>query len=74
MPTAKGNLTEPHVLAQAKRRLFPDNGATDTYAVVDTQFASGQWLAEQPIDSSTKENVGVLGVGSEGTVDSLEAP
>ena len=55
MPTAEGNLTEPHVLAQAKRRLFPDNGATDTYAVVDTQFASGQWLAEKPIDSSTKE-------------------
>nr|WP_284062811.1 hypothetical protein [Halobaculum sp. SYNS20] len=37
------------MLAHAKRRLFPDD-ADDGYAVVDTQFSSDQWLANESID------------------------
>lgn len=42
-------LSEPRVLAHAKRRLFPDD-ADDGYAVVDTQFSSDRWLANEHID------------------------
>ena len=43
------SLSEPQVLAHTKRRLFPDDDASDTYAVVDTQFAQDEWLAAEPI-------------------------
>jgi hypothetical protein len=46
---ATAALTEPHVLAGAKARLFPEDG-TDTYAVVDTQFAQDRWIDDRPID------------------------
>ena len=37
-------LSEPRVLAHTKRRLFPDTGHSNTYAVTDTQFATEEWL------------------------------
>ena len=37
-------MTEPHVLARTKRRLFPESDAEGTYAVVDTQFSTDTWL------------------------------
>jgi len=48
MSTA-ASLSEPQVLAHTKRRLFPDDDSTNTYAVVDTQFAQDEWLAAEPI-------------------------
>ena len=39
------SLSEPSVLAHAKRRPFLDPDEPDTYAVVDTQFAVEEWLA-----------------------------
>lgn len=50
MSTAAADLSEPHVLAHAKRRLFPDPDEEDAYAVVDTQFARTHWLKGEPID------------------------
>jgi hypothetical protein len=49
MASAASPLSEPRVLAHAKRRLFPDH-ADDGYAVVDTQFSSDQWLENEHID------------------------
>ncbi|MDV7349243.1 hypothetical protein R3751_05570 [Halorubrum distributum] len=49
MASAASPLSEPRVLAHAKRRLFPDD-ADDGYAVVDTQFSSDRWLADESID------------------------
>jgi len=49
MASAASPLSEPRVLAHAKRRLFPHD-ADDGYAVVDTQFSSDQWLANESID------------------------
>ena len=49
------DLTEPHVLAHTKRRLFPDEEADGTYAVVDTQFTSSRWLGSEYIDPAVKE-------------------
>ena len=43
------SLSEPQVLAHAKGRLFPDPDEPETYAVVDTQFATDEWLADEPI-------------------------
>ncbi|MFW5938207.1 MAG: hypothetical protein ACOCSN_04615 [Halanaeroarchaeum sp.] len=37
-------MTEPHVLARTKRRLFPESDVEGTYAVVDTQFSTDTWL------------------------------
>ena len=54
MASATAPLTEPHVLAHTKRRLFPDD---DGYAVVDTQFSSDRWLESQAIDPSVKEHL-----------------
>jgi hypothetical protein len=51
MASAARDLTEPHVLAYTKRRLFPDEGTDDSYAVVDTQFATDRWLADGQIDA-----------------------
>ena len=55
MSSAASHLSEPHVLAHAKRRLFPDEADDDTYAVVDTQFASEEWLAGQTVDASIRD-------------------
>ncbi len=57
MATA-ATLSEPHVLAYTKRRLFPE--ATDDrnrYAVVDTQFSTDTWLADQPIEPAIREQL-----------------
>jgi hypothetical protein len=43
-------LTEPQVLDHTKRRLFPEEDAESTYAVVDTQFAQEKWLDERRVD------------------------
>lgn len=51
------SLSEPRVLAHAKRRLFPDPGDEDAYAVVDTQFAVEEWLAGEPIESKVREQL-----------------
>lgn len=51
MASAAQNLTEPHVLACTKRRLFPDESADNSYAVVDTQFTTDQWLADDQLDA-----------------------
>jgi len=50
-------LSEPQVLAHAKRRLFPEDDQSGTYAVVDTQFAGGEWLAGQAIDEAVRETL-----------------
>jgi hypothetical protein len=50
MSAASGSLSEPHVLAHAKRRLFPDPSEENTYAVVDTQFATDRWLESGRVD------------------------
>ncbi|WP_423751705.1 hypothetical protein [Salinirarus marinus] len=48
-------LTEPHVLAHTKRRLFPD--ADEGYVVTDTQFSSDRWLATRAIDPDVQETL-----------------
>ncbi len=55
MSVSSGSLSEPTVLAHTKRRLFPEEEGT--YAVVDTQFASERWLANEPIDRSVRETL-----------------
>ncbi|RQG93290.1 hypothetical protein EA462_01525 [Natrarchaeobius halalkaliphilus] len=55
MTSAARSLSEPEVLAHAKRRLFPPDGTeTDTeqssYVVADTQFAKEEWLPGSPVD------------------------
>lgn len=51
------SLSEPHVLAHAKRRLFPNPEENDTYAVVDTQFAVDEWLAGEAVESDVREQL-----------------
>jgi hypothetical protein len=51
------SFSEPYVLAHAKRRLFPDPEENDTYAVVDTQFAVDEWLADEAIESDVREQL-----------------
>ncbi|MEF8883914.1 MAG: hypothetical protein V5A44_02165 [Haloarculaceae archaeon] len=51
------SLSEPNVLAHAKRRLFPNPAEDDTYAVVDTQFAVDEWLAGEPIDAELRDQL-----------------
>jgi hypothetical protein len=46
---AAASLSEPQVLAHAKRRLFPDAAEPNVYSVVDTQFAADEWLSGTPI-------------------------
>ncbi|MEF8757148.1 MAG: hypothetical protein V5A33_02815 [Halobacteriales archaeon] len=48
-------MTEPHVLARTKRRLFPDGD--ETYAVVDTQFSSDTWLEDAKVDAAVRETL-----------------
>lgn len=57
MASATGELSEPHVLAHAKRRLFPDESEESAYAVVDTQFAADSWLSNQRIDPEVKKSL-----------------
>ncbi|QLG49277.1 hypothetical protein [Natrinema halophilum] len=54
MTSAARSLTEPRVLAHTKRRLFPAD-ADGGYVVVDTQFSSDRWLANETIDPGVKE-------------------
>ncbi len=49
-------LTEPHVLAQTKRHLFPGTDE-DSYVVADTQFAQTRWVDDRPIDTAVKETL-----------------
>ena len=54
------SIPEPTVLAHAKERLFGPTSATperDTYAVCDTQFATEEWLAGQPIPDTVRERL-----------------
>ncbi len=55
MASAADHLSEPNVLAHTKRRLFPDEDDSNVYAVVDTQFSTEEWLADQQIDASIRE-------------------
>ena len=50
-------LSEPQVLAHAKRRLFPDADEPNTYSVVDTQFATEEWLPGQSISPDVRERL-----------------
>lgn len=52
-----GALVEPQVLAHAKRRLFPDDDESETYAVVDTQFSTEEWLHGERIDPTIRERL-----------------
>ena len=52
---ASAALSEPQVLAHAKRRLFPDPVESNAYAVTDTQFAKGEWLSDRSIDQDVRE-------------------
>jgi len=56
MATA-ASLPEPEVLAHTKRRLFPGERERDSYAVVDTQFATEEWLSGQRIDPDVRETL-----------------
>ena len=51
------SLPEPQVLAYTKRRLFPDDGRSDAYAVSDTQFSTETWLSERSIPTSVREQL-----------------
>ena len=57
MSSAAADLTEPHVLAHTKRRLFPDADEPNTYAVCDTQFAAEEWLPGRRIDPAVRETL-----------------
>jgi len=50
-------LSEPQVLAHAKRRLFPDDDASEAYAVVDTQFAMDEWLPDRSVPATVRETL-----------------
>jgi hypothetical protein len=54
--SASRDLTEPRVLAHAKRRLFPEEEQKG-YAVVDTQFATERWLGGEPIDRDVRDTL-----------------
>ncbi|HKJ57961.1 MAG TPA: hypothetical protein VKA37_01945, partial [Halobacteriales archaeon] len=51
---ASAALSEPRVLAHAKRRLFPDTDEPNAYSVVDTQFAKEEWLPGQSISPDVR--------------------
>ena len=55
--SAAATLTEPHVLAHAKRRLFPETDSEGSYAVADTQFATDQWLDGRRVESAVRERL-----------------
>ncbi|NHN49127.1 hypothetical protein G9464_16225 [Halostella sp. JP-L12] len=54
MAGATRELTEPTVLAHAKRRIFPEADAEGSYAVVDTQFATDHWIDDRPVRDEVK--------------------
>ena len=51
------SLTEPQVLAHAKRRLFPDADDPAAYAVADTQFATDEWLRDGRISEAVRSTL-----------------
>lgn len=51
------SLSEPQVLAHAKRRLFPDPDESGTYAVSDTQFSVDEWLPGQSVPNAVREQL-----------------
>ncbi|QAU13762.1 hypothetical protein EKH57_14100 [Halorubrum sp. BOL3-1] len=55
--SSAASLSEPEVLAHAKRRLFPDGDEADAYAVTDTQFAADEWLAGEPIPPAVRDSL-----------------
>ncbi len=57
MSSAARSLSEPHVLAHAKRQLFPPEDDSETYAVVDTQFSTEHWLRGERIEESVREEL-----------------
>jgi hypothetical protein len=50
-------LSEPQVLAHTKRRLFPEESEQNAYAVVDTQFATSNWLHDEPLPAAIREEL-----------------
>ncbi|ELY61471.1 hypothetical protein C491_01397 [Natronococcus amylolyticus DSM 10524] len=50
------SLTEPEVLADAKRGLFPDDGGP-AYAVADTQFSREEWLPGRAVDPDVRDRL-----------------
>ena len=50
-------LSEPQVLAHTKRQLFPAEDSAESYAVVDTQFATDEWLPGQPIPAEIHDRL-----------------
>ncbi|RRJ30541.1 hypothetical protein [Halocatena pleomorpha] len=50
-------LSEPMVLAHTKDHLFSDSTESNTYAVVDTQFAVDEWLSGRHIPSAVRERL-----------------
>jgi len=54
---ASASLSEPQVLAHAKRRLFPDADEPRTYAVVDTQFSTAEWLPGQSVSDEIRASL-----------------
>ncbi|WP_338727024.1 hypothetical protein [Haladaptatus sp. DJG-WS-42] len=57
MASASESLSEPYVLAHTKRRLFPNSGGSQEYAVTDTQFSTGRWLADERIRADVIEEL-----------------
>lgn len=57
MSSAARPLSEPRVLAHAKRRLFPDEDEPTAYAVSDTQFAQAEWLPGRPVDAAVRDRL-----------------
>ena len=51
------SLSEPQVLAHTKQRLFPDADDSDSYAVVDTQFAADEWRPGRPIAAEVHDRL-----------------
>ncbi|MFB6140141.1 MAG: hypothetical protein ABEJ26_06875 [Halosimplex sp.] len=54
---ATAALSEPQVLAHTKRRLFPEDDEPNAYAVVDTQFAMDEWLADRAVPAEIREQL-----------------
>jgi len=50
------SLSEPRVLAHAKRRVFAADDP-EGYAVVDTQFGTDEWLSGRPIPASVQDTL-----------------
>lgn len=55
--SSAATFSEPQVLAHTKRRLFPESGDENAYAVVDTQFAVDEWLSEVSIDADVRDQL-----------------